>query len=204
MDNPLDQTTLSTISLLESRILRLEHLLYGPTASHPPPAQHESVAWRMGDLEKRFSMILSRVRVYGHLLKIYKSHPDLFHAPASSDPPSQLSTDTIRSMVLAAASTYPAVLSSLTAIKDCPVPDMSESTALVSMTERMKAIQAAQAAQAADMAELRRRSEVIIRSWYERSLLAGSRSMAEIESRVEGVERHVRRRERAMEEDKEI
>ncbi|EQL02476.1 nuclear distribution protein [Ophiocordyceps sinensis CO18] len=157
MDNPLDQTTLSTISLLESRILRLEHLLYGPTASHPPPAQHESVAWRMGDLEKRFSMILSRVRVYGHLLKIY-----------------------------------------------CPVPDMSESTALVSMTERMKAIQAAQAAQAADMAELRRRSEVIIRSWYERSLLAGSRSMAEIESRVEGVERHVRRRERAMEEDKEI
>lgn len=107
-------------------------------------------------------------------------------------------------MVLAAASTYPAVLSSLTAIKDCPVPDMSESTALVSMTERMKAIQAAQAAQAADMAELRRRSEVIIRSWYERSLLAGSRSMAEIESRVEGVERHVRRRERAMEEDKEI
>ncbi|KAM4065376.1 dynactin subunit p22 domain-containing protein [Hirsutella rhossiliensis] len=203
MDNPLDQTTLSTISLLESRLLRLEHVLYGPTASHPP-AQPESVSWRMGQLEKRFSVMLSRIRVYGDLLKIYRSHPDLFHAPASSEPPSQLSADAIRSMVLASASSYPAILSSLTAIKDSPIPDVSESTALISMTDRMKAIQVTQAAQAADMAELRRRSEVVVRSWYESNLLAGSRSMADMESRVEGVERQVRRRERAKEEDKEM
>lgn len=221
MDHPLNQTTLFTISLLETRLLRIQQILYGPTASHPS-AQHESVAWKMADLERRFSLMLSRVRVYADLLKICtlrlsplrrlfsdairpdKSHPDLFHAPAPSDPPSQLSAATIRSMVLASASSYSAALSSLTAIKDSPIPDMSESAALISATERMKAIQATQAAQAADMADLRRRSEVIIHSWYESRLLASSRSMADMESRVEGVERQVRRRERTKEEDKEM
>lgn len=69
MDNPLDQTTLATISLLESRLLRIEHLLYGPTASHPPVHQ-DSAAHKMKDMERRFSMIVSRFRVYSELLKI--------------------------------------------------------------------------------------------------------------------------------------
>ncbi|KAM3461650.1 hypothetical protein MY5147_009909, partial [Beauveria neobassiana] len=69
MDNPLDQTTLSTISLLESRLLRIEHLLYGSSAP-TPPAQHESALQKLANLEKRFSMLTSRIRVYGDLLKI--------------------------------------------------------------------------------------------------------------------------------------
>ncbi|KJZ72535.1 hypothetical protein HIM_08059 [Hirsutella minnesotensis 3608] len=203
MDSPLAQTTLSTIAFLESRLLRLEHLLYGPTASHPAP-QNESVVWRMGQLEKRFSLMLSRVRVYGDLIKIYTSNPDFFHAPAPSDPPSQLSIDAVRSMVLASASAYPAALSSLTAVKDSPIPDTSDSTALISMTERMKGLEATQRAQVAEMAELRQRSEAIIRSWYEGSLLSGSRFMADVESRIEEIETQVRRKERAVEDAKAI
>ena len=80
MDNPLDQTTLSTIALLETRLLRIEHLLYGPPASHPPP-QHGSAVRRMGELERRFSTMLSHVRVYGELLKICTR--SLFHVPLS-------------------------------------------------------------------------------------------------------------------------
>lgn len=67
MENPLDQTTLSTISLLESRLLRIEHLLYG---SSTPPPQHGSALRQMAELEKRFSILTSRIRVYGELLKI--------------------------------------------------------------------------------------------------------------------------------------
>lgn len=221
MDSCLDQTTLATISLLESRLLRLENILYGPTASNPP-AQHESVASRMGDLERRFSLLLSRIRVYGDLVKICKlchlflrgfpaenvspdkAHPDLFHAPAPSDPPSQLSADAIRSIVLASAAAYPAALSSLTAIKDCSLPETSQSTALISITERMRALQATQAAQAADMAKLRWRSEVVVRSWYQNSLLASSHSVADLECRVERVERQLRQRERARNKDAEM
>lgn len=69
MENPLDQTTLSTLSLLESRLLRLEHLLYGQTAS-PALSQDGTATLRMADLEKRFHALTSHVRVYGELLKI--------------------------------------------------------------------------------------------------------------------------------------
>lgn len=72
MDNPLDQTTLTTISLLESRLLRIEHVLHGHAASHPA-GQAESAIQRIQNLEKRFSMLISRIRVYGELLKICKS-----------------------------------------------------------------------------------------------------------------------------------
>lgn len=72
MDNPLDQTTLSTISLLESRLLRIEHLLHGPSAS-PSSAQGDSARLKLGMLERRFGKLLSQIRVYEELLRICTS-----------------------------------------------------------------------------------------------------------------------------------
>ncbi|KAJ3519259.1 hypothetical protein NM208_g14194 [Fusarium decemcellulare] len=141
----------------------------------------------------------ARFRPYGELIKIYQAHPDFFHAAAPSDPPSQLSADAIQSIVLASASAFPSTLSSLTAIKDSPIPDPSESAALIALQDRMKAIEATQVAQAAEIADLRRRSEAVIRSWYETGVLENSRVMADLESRVEVVERQVRRAERELE-----
>ena len=69
MEDTLDKTTLSTIALLEARLLRIEHLLYGPTSAPSRPAD-DSVATSLADLERRFSYLLSRIRVYGELLKI--------------------------------------------------------------------------------------------------------------------------------------
>ncbi|KAG6167928.1 hypothetical protein E4U11_006338 [Claviceps purpurea] len=203
MDNPLDQTTLTTISLLESRLLRIEHVLHGHAASHPA-GQAESAIQRIQNLEKRFSMLISRIRVYGELLKIYKSTPDLFHAPDASEPPSQLSVDAIRSIVLASAPAIPATLSCLTAIQDSPVPDPAESASLIGLTERMKAIEATQLAQAAEMAELRQRSEAVMLAWYERGVLANSQSLADLEGKAQDVERTIRRREVALEGEKRI
>ncbi|KAK7418654.1 hypothetical protein QQZ08_000131 [Neonectria magnoliae] len=199
----MDQTTLSTLDLLESRLLRVEHLLYGQTAS-PSLTQDYSAAEKIADLEKRFSTLTSKIRVYGELLKIYKSHPDFFHAADPSDPPSQLSTDAVQSIVLASASSFPSILSSLTAIKDSPIPDPSESTILIALGGRMKAAEATQVAQLAEMAELRRRSERIIRSWYESGVLQNSSLMAGLESRVEMVERQIRRAERELDEEDDL
>ncbi|KAI8234826.1 hypothetical protein COL154_003903 [Colletotrichum chrysophilum] len=72
MDSSLDTTTLSTISLLESRLLRIEHLLYGPTAA-PPSLNADSAVDGLEDLERRFNHLLSRIRVYGELMKISSS-----------------------------------------------------------------------------------------------------------------------------------
>ncbi|OAA76897.1 hypothetical protein LEL_06581 [Akanthomyces lecanii RCEF 1005] len=201
MEHPLDQTTLSTISLLESRLLRIEHLLYG---SSTPSTAHESALRQMADLEKRFSILTSRIRVYGDLLKIYKARPDFFQTPAATEPPSQLPIDAVRAIVLSAAPSFPATVSALTAVQDTPVPDPTESAALVALTERMRGVEATQRAQEAEVVELRARSEATLRSWYEAGLLPTSDATAEVEARVGRVERMVRRKERERELEKEI
>lgn len=65
----LDETTLSTLSLLESRLLRVEHLLHGGTGPQPLP-QEEQAALKLATLERRFNGLLSHVKVYADLLKI--------------------------------------------------------------------------------------------------------------------------------------
>jgi hypothetical protein len=68
----------------------------------------------------------------------------------------------------------------------------------------MKVLEATQMSQAAEIAELRTRSEAVIRTWYESSVLSGSQFMAEVEDRVERVERRVRRAEHDKEAEKEV
>ncbi|KAL2210108.1 hypothetical protein CC79DRAFT_1365515 [Sarocladium strictum] len=203
MDNELDQITLATLSLLESRLHRIEHVLHGQTVT-PSISHGESASRKLSDLERHFSLLSSRIRVYAELLKIYNKQPDLFHEPSPTAPPSQLDFDAVQAIVLASASSFPATLSALTAIKDCPVPDPSESAHLITLTDRMRAIEATQIAQAAEVAELRRRSEVVMRTWYENGVLANSQALADVEARVERSERAVRRAEKRIELDNEI
>jgi hypothetical protein len=174
---------------------------------------------RIAELERRFSKALADFRTYGELLKICKlslrrsnlrhgsltkldkSHPDWFHSPDASVPPSDLSLAEVQAIVLSAASLYPATQSALTAVQDSPIPDPKESANLIALSERMKAIEATQIAQAVEMAELRKRSEVMIRSWYEGGVLNTSQSLADVESRVEKAERRIRRAEHQKEEE---
>ncbi|KAL2754094.1 hypothetical protein ACRALDRAFT_1075976 [Sodiomyces alcalophilus JCM 7366] len=201
MDSTLDNTTLSTLSLLEARLLRIEHLLYGPSAT-PSSSQlshDESVAETLETLERRFYALLGRIKVYGELMKIYKTHPTLFHPPPPDQPPIDLPAEAIRATVIASAATFPAIASSLTSVSDCPIPDATQSAALASLLPRMRGVEATQRAQAAEMAELRARSEAVIQGWYEDGVLAASRFVADAESRAEKVERRVRRAEREKE-----
>ncbi|KAI6088530.1 hypothetical protein F4821DRAFT_233968 [Hypoxylon rubiginosum] len=192
MDSTLDNTTLSTISLLEARLLRVEHLLFGHTVQQPKVPAIRS----MQELERRFGTLLQRVRVYGELLKLYKSQPTFFQPPPASEPPSKLPLESLRAIVLAAASSYPATASALTAISDTPVPDPAHTASLASLLPRMKGIEATQMAQAAEIAELRARSEAVVRHWYERDVMGYSGFVAGVEGRVEMAERTVRQLEK--------
>lgn len=107
-------------------------------------------------------------------------------------------------MVLAAASSFPATESALRAVNDCTVPDPAQSATLISQMERMKGIEATQVAQAAEMAELRTKSEEVIRRWYEGNALGVSEFIADVESRATGIEKAVRRAERAKAEAQEL
>ena len=59
----------------------------------------------------------------------------------------------------------------------------------------MKGIEATQLAQENEIAELRARSENVIREWYESRVLGYGNFIADVEGRVEKVERAVRRAE---------
>ncbi|KAI3318874.1 hypothetical protein HD806DRAFT_539900 [Xylariaceae sp. AK1471] len=196
MESTLDDTTLSTISLLEGRVLRIEHLLYG----HSVPQSSTSAIRGLQELEHRFSKLLQHIRVYGELLKLYKSNPTLFQPPPTSQPPPELSSEALRAIVLSAASSYPATASALTAISDTPVPNPAHSASLAALLPRMKGIEATQLAQAAEIAELRARSEVAVRQWYEHDVMGYSDFIAGVEGRIERVERGVRRVEKTRDE----
>ncbi|KAI8956714.1 hypothetical protein F5Y11DRAFT_139130 [Daldinia sp. FL1419] len=196
MESTLDNTTLSTISLLEARLLRIEHLLYGHTAQQPKVSAIRS----MQELEHRFGTLLQRMRVYAELLRLYKSQPTLFRPPPPSQPPSELSSDALRAIVLSTASSFPATASALTAISDTPIPDPAHTATLAALLPKMKGIEATQIAQAAEIAELRARSEIVVRRWYEQNVMSYSNFVAGVESRVEDAERTVRRIERARNE----
>jgi hypothetical protein len=62
----LDETTLETLSHLESRLLRIEYLLYGQAT----PSPKTTAVTSLQQLEHRFATLLQRVRVYAELLKI--------------------------------------------------------------------------------------------------------------------------------------
>ncbi|KAI8953447.1 hypothetical protein F4801DRAFT_133718 [Xylaria longipes] len=196
MESTIDDTTLSTISLLEGRLLRVEHLLYGNSV----PQSTTSAIRGLQDLEHRFSKLLQHIRVYGELLKLYKSNPTLFQSPPASQPPPELSSEELRAIVLSAASSYPATASALTAISDTPIPDPALSAGLTALLPRMNGIEATQLAQATEIADLRARSEVVVRRWYKDDVMGYSDFVAGVEGRMERVERAVRRVEKAREE----
>ncbi|KAI1348874.1 hypothetical protein F5Y01DRAFT_204893 [Xylaria sp. FL0043] len=196
MESTIEDTTLSTISLLEVRLLRIEHLLYGSSTT-----QSAASAIRgLQDLEHRFSKLLQHIRVYGELLKLYKSNPTLFQPPPPTQPPPELSSEALRAIVLSAASSYPATASALTAISDTPIPDPAHSAGLAALLPRMKGIEATQLAQAAEVAELRARSEAAIRHWYTHNVMGYSDFVAGVEGRIERAERAIRRAEKARDE----
>jgi len=78
-------------------------------------------------------------------------------------------------------------------ILDVPIPPANLSAQLIDLQPRIAKVEAHQAAQNADIAALRERSAAIIQRWYAVDVLHAGESWAELEGRVEHVERTVRR-----------
>jgi len=74
-----------------------------------------------------------------------------------------------------------------------PVPPAELSAQLISLQPRVAKVEALQVAQNAEIAELRERSAAVIQRWYTMDILRAGDSLAELEGRVEQVERDVRR-----------
>lgn len=69
-EQTLDKTALTTISLLEARLLRIEQILYGTTSAQSPQRPPDSTLGSLSQLERRFTTLVSRFRVYADILKL--------------------------------------------------------------------------------------------------------------------------------------
>ena len=123
--------------------------------------------------------------------------PDLFHAIDPDDLPTTLDTPSVLSIILSSASAYPSTASRLTSILDVPVPPAELSTQLIGLQPRIARVETLQATQSSELATLRQRSAAVLQRWYAVDVLRSGESWAEMESRVEKVERGVRRVELA-------
>ena len=66
----MEQTGQVTIELLEARLRHAEHLLFGVESDHDTQSAVKPVVDGLAELERRFSSLVSKVRVYAELLKI--------------------------------------------------------------------------------------------------------------------------------------
>lgn len=85
MDNTMDSSTITTLQLLESRLLQLEHMVYGESPVSVPTSDEVSVARQLENLDRRFQALISRVRVYKELHRICKLSPQHsrgYHQPS--------------------------------------------------------------------------------------------------------------------------
>ncbi|CAK7236212.1 hypothetical protein SCUCBS95973_009531 [Sporothrix curviconia] len=192
----LEETSQATLELLEARLRRAEHLLFGIEPGHDTQPAVKPAVDGLADLERRFSSLVSNVRVYAELLKIYKAYPSLFQAPPADVPPTQLDPGALRATVLSYASAFPATASALNAaLVDTPVPEAALSAHFVGLVPRMEALLATQKQLDAEVAGLRGRSERIVRQYYEQQALGSAKAVARVETRLERAEGRVRRLE---------
>lgn len=67
MESLSDSPFSSTIRLLEARLARIEHLLFGATTPEQPA---ETAIDGVEALERRFQALLMQVKVYGELMRL--------------------------------------------------------------------------------------------------------------------------------------
>ncbi|KAL4949628.1 hypothetical protein BDW69DRAFT_188144, partial [Aspergillus filifer] len=193
-----ETTTLSTLTLLETRLNRLTYLLTGdttwsgvPELPSKPKNIDETVARRLEKLERDLERLRERESVVGDLLGVYDRFPDLFK-PSSSSPTTSTSAqpqsptdettedstqeptpdiDTQKAIILSYATSIPETSSRLSSLSETPLPDTALSTSLISQIPRMNSLAAKQDVQAKEIAELRVKTANLLRRYYELSVL---------------------------------
>jgi hypothetical protein len=207
-----DNPALTTLANLESRLQHLEFLLSGstdpfgrPLPVTKPTSRDDTVAARLGKLEKQLRRLSDSSALVRGVLGLQKRHPDLLTPALQSerDVPSTLEPGAAAAVVLAHASAFPETASRLTSLKDLPVPPAAKSALLVELGPRVQEARRVQERQMGEVSELRVRSARVVERWVGLQIGIGE-CWSEWEGRMGQVERGVRRVEVMGERDQEL
>ncbi|KFY81088.1 hypothetical protein V499_00126 [Pseudogymnoascus sp. VKM F-103] len=201
MDHDADDTARLTLDLLEARLRQAEYTIYGHLDGNANSRKRKSVAERLHELEKGLDVITAKSKVAQDLLKLRARHPDLFYSPDSEVPPSLLDLPSKSAIVLSSAASFPLTASSLTSIRDTPIPEAERSAKIIATRPQVSELEALQAAQTKTIASLKERTAAVLQRWYSVDILQSGEHWAEIEGRIDTMEQGVRRAEIARQEE---
>ncbi|KAF1816109.1 hypothetical protein P152DRAFT_478690 [Eremomyces bilateralis CBS 781.70] len=208
MEPSLEDIAIHTLTSLESRLRRLEFLLYGSipspdsTSDDAPSPPQSTISRRLKKLEEGTQKLHSSHPDIVKIIWLKSRFPDLFSPSPTSETtipplPSQLTT------LLSHAPLIHTTRSSLHSLHSL-LPLLSSTsplTHLLAASPQLSATQTTLIDQAAQVAELRRESAEVVWRWQEAFVIAQGGCWAEWEERVGGVEGWVRRGEREREEE---
>jgi len=222
-------TALSTLSLLNLRLSRLEYLLTGQSSPHELDADHRpstikggstitsttNIPTQLRTLESRLLNLKRLDGLPGGLVRMVdslrKEFPEFFLTTAStqtsltntSNPetllPSKHDLSDHANEVLSHSTLYTSTSSRLQTLQTLRVPSASQSANLMNARPRLLLLKKRQEEIDAELAELRGRSTKVLEWWVKTGVVGMGELWEDWEGRVKGVEREVRRAERRKE-----
>lgn len=194
---------LTTLTLLESRLHRLEFLLSSstdtngvPKVTTPPVKNNDTIASRLNSLEDDLTKLAANSTLVQDMLRLQARFPDLLGASSATMKPNDTDQSTEASVVLAHASSFPETASRLSSLKDLSIPPAEASSKLVELQPRLEKVKEVQDRQLRQVTELRERSARIVERWISQGVVGSGEAWAEMEACVRELEKGVRKVER--------
>ncbi|KAI2077029.1 hypothetical protein LOZ37_002957 [Ophidiomyces ophidiicola] len=192
----LTSTAADTISLLETRLRRVEYLLTGRTSwsgepervAAPPASAAETVAARLAGLERELKVLSAQAPAVQDVLKLYVRPDD---GPQHAlHPIARVDRAVVRGRI---------PRDRVTAELAAGPARAAGQRGLIELRPRINRLLKEQEVQADEVAELRVRSALLMQRWIEVGIVGGGELWGEWEERVTRAERAVRRLERQRE-----
>lgn len=219
-DDPPDATltALSTLSLLNLRLSRLEFLLTGSSSSQdadsqPPtrqgaPHARQSVLSQIHTLSNRLDNIKRLDGLPGSLVRMVdtlrREYPEIFNLPSNASTSEPTSTKVLSrhaDEVLAHATLYTSTSSRLQTLETLRIPPAAHTANLIQQGPRAKALAARQEKLDAEVDELKERSVKAVTWWQENEIDGMNELWDDWQDRIKACERTIRREERKRKED---
>lgn len=208
--------SLSTLSLLEVRLSRLEYLLTGTSAPSnakgrdtPSTKDASSVHARIRSLDARLTQLKRLDGLPGNVVRMVDSlrreYPEIFAQRRIADTNTSVPVHELSNRaneVLANSTLYTTTSAHLQTLQTLKIPPAEQSASLLDAGTRVEELRQRQAMVNADIEELKGRSARLLEWWVKNGVVGMGELWEDWEQRVKDCERAVRREERKQREER--
>lgn len=216
--DPIDPTivSLSTLSLLEVRLSRLEYLLTGTSApsrlnaQNPCPTKDvSSISARLRSLDGRLTQLKRLDGLPGNVVRMVDSlrreYPEIFAQRRGTETNTAVPVHELSNRaneVLANSTLFTTTSAHLQTLQTLKIPQAEHSAGLIDAGTRLEELKQRQASLDAEISELKNRSAKTLEWWVKNGIVGMGELWEDWEQRVRDCERSLKREERKQREEK--